>query len=59
MCLAEFGANYEIRGRKKLTKNNSDSDNNDTDNELDTTYPIDSTLIGKKISIYINVKLEK
>ncbi|KAE9542423.1 hypothetical protein AGLY_003284 [Aphis glycines] len=44
VTLAEFGSNYEVRGKKKPAKNSSDSD---TDNEPDTTYPIDSTLIGK------------
>nr|GFB00175.1 uncharacterized protein [Tanacetum cinerariifolium] len=44
VTLAEFGSNYEVRGKKKPANNSSDSD---TDNEPDTTYPIDSTLIGK------------
>lgn len=41
MTLAEFGANYEVRGKKKPTNNHSDTVNDDTDNDLDTIYAID------------------
>jgi hypothetical protein len=48
ITLAEFGSNYEVRGIKITTNINSDSEANDaSENELDTIYTIDSTLIGK------------
>lgn len=46
MTLAEFAANYEVRGKKKPPNNDPDTEN-DTDNEPDTIYALNSTLIGK------------
>lgn len=70
MTLAEFAANYEVRGKKKLTNNHPDTDNEVSDDEQDTIYALDSTLIGKpnkyihkrrvrKIIRYVRYNIEK